>query len=174
MGAVAIDCVRGLQDRHQDLPQSEAVIPRLIEERDLLFRQVLNEKGVRPMPGVQAFLHHCVEHHIPIAMATSATRENTIMELKAVGWSHLFNVILTADDVTHPKPAPDIYIQAALQLGVKPEQCLAFEDGMRGLESAHAAGIPVVFVRDLRFGIEPPPFIEMTVPSFESLLSFGK
>lgn len=57
--------------------------------------------------------------------------------------------MITADDVTRRKPAPDPYLLAAARLGVPPERCLAFEDSAPGTRSAHAAGMTVVLVPDM-------------------------
>ena len=53
------------------------------------------------------------------------------------------------DDVTHAKPEPDIYLEAARRLGVAPERCVAFEDSNVGLTAAHAAGTMAIMVPDL-------------------------
>ena len=56
---------------------------------------------------------------------------------------------MTADDVQHGKPAPDIFLEAARRLGVPEEKCCAFEDGELGLQSARAAGMTVIDVRPM-------------------------
>jgi HAD superfamily hydrolase (TIGR01509 family) len=60
-----------------------------------------------------------------------------------------FQAIVTADDVKHGKPAPDIFLEAARRLGVAPERCYAFEDGELGLQSARAAGMVAIDVRPI-------------------------
>jgi beta-phosphoglucomutase len=57
-----------------------------------------------------------------------------------------FQSIASGDDVDHNKPAPDVYLFAAAQLGVAPENCLVFEDSLTGVQSAQAAGMTVVAV----------------------------
>lgn len=64
---------------------------------------------------------------------------------------HLFEIIITPADVRQGKPAPDMFLLAAERMGVKPEDCLVFEDGRSGLEAAKAAGMEAVFIpRTLR------------------------
>ena len=53
---------------------------------------------------------------------------------------------MTADDVEHGKPAPDMFLLAARKMGVAPERCLVFEDGEPGIQAAKAAGMKWVFV----------------------------
>jgi len=60
-----------------------------------------------------------------------------------------FNAIVSADDVARHKPEPDTYLEAARRLGVDPSRCLAYEDADPGVESARAAGMDVIDVREL-------------------------
>ena len=53
-------------------------------------------------------------------------------------------MIVTADDVVHSKPAPDLYLRAMEVLGVRPEECIVYEDSEIGMASARAAGISAV------------------------------
>jgi beta-phosphoglucomutase-like phosphatase (HAD superfamily) len=55
-----------------------------------------------------------------------------------------FDVIVAGDDVVHGKPHPEPYLKAAALLGVKPEECVAFEDSISGILSAEAAGTKAV------------------------------
>jgi HAD superfamily hydrolase (TIGR01509 family) len=69
------------------------------------------------------------------------------LELDALGIKGCFSTILTADDDVKPKPAPDIFLEAAKRLGVDPGQCQVFEDGDLGLEAARVAGMLPTDVR---------------------------
>lgn len=60
--------------------------------------------------------------------------------------------------VVEGKPAPDIYLSAARRMGIKPQECLAFEDALSGVRSAKAAGMLVVAVPDPR--LDKAPFLE--------------
>ncbi len=83
------------------------------------------------------------EHHgrLPMAVVTGGYREIIIPTLDAAGITHLFDVVVTADDVVHSKPAPDVYARAASLLQVDPARCIAYEDSEIGMESARGAGI---------------------------------
>jgi HAD superfamily hydrolase (TIGR01509 family) len=61
--------------------------------------------------------------------------------LELAGLAPLFKVVVTADDVVHGKPAPDMFLLAAQQMGVPPEKCLVFEDAEPGMRAAEAAGM---------------------------------
>ncbi len=65
-----------------------------------------------------------------------------------------FDTLVTGDMVRHGKPAPDIFLLAAEQLGVTPDACLVLEDSEAGISAAHAAGMRVICVPDLK---QPAP-----------------
>ena len=86
---------------------------------------------------------------VPIAVASSGWGRVVRQTLMATGLLELFDVIVTADDVTHAKPAPDIFLLAAERLGVAPADCIVYEDGDPGLEAARRAGMRAVDIRVL-------------------------
>jgi beta-phosphoglucomutase-like phosphatase (HAD superfamily) len=85
--------------------------------------------------------------HMPLAIASSGSRPGILAILDRLGWAGTFDVIVTGDDVTAGKPAPDPFLAAAHALGVDPTRCLAFEDSDPGVASARAAGMAVIDVR---------------------------
>jgi HAD superfamily hydrolase (TIGR01509 family) len=112
------------------------------------FKQLwdITSQDVELMPGVMDLLPQLHGHGYPMAVATASDREwvnrwFTRFEL----WPY-FRAVATSDDIVHNKPAPDVYLFAAAQLGVEPERCLVFEDSIPGLTSAKAAGMTVVAV----------------------------
>lgn len=90
-------------------------------------------------------------HHgkVPIAVASSGMRRIVHQTLTVTGLLSLFEVIVTADDVKHGKPAPDLFLLAAERLGVAPADCIVYEDGDPGIEAAHRAGMRVIDIRVL-------------------------
>ncbi len=90
-------------------------------------------------------------HHgrVPIAVASSGLGRVVRQTLTVTGLLPLFEVIVTADDVVHGKPAPDIFLLAAERLGVAPADCIVYEDGDPGLEAARRAGMRAVDIRVL-------------------------
>ncbi len=69
--------------------------------------------------------------------------------LGALGLYDRFATVVTRNDVTHGKPAPDIYLEAARRLAVPPPNCVALEDSSPGLTAAHAAGTMAIMVPDI-------------------------
>jgi beta-phosphoglucomutase-like phosphatase (HAD superfamily) len=114
---------------------------------------------------------------LPMAVATSSRRAALVK--KQINHGHMFRhfqAIVCGDDpaVQQGKPAPDIYLQAARQLGVDPSQCLVFEDALSGVRSGKAAGCRVVAVPDSRFSPEEKAaFVKEADVVLDSLWSFN-
>lgn len=104
---------------------------------------------VRPIEPVVRLVERYAGR-LPMAVATGGTRAICTKTLSALGLLQHFRAIATADDVEHGKPAPDIFIEAARQIGIAPADCVAFEDADLGVQAAHAAGMQVVDVRGWR------------------------
>jgi len=83
----------------------------------------------------------------PVSVASGGVRETVTRTMEAVGLMELFPVIVTQDDVTRSKPAPDLFLLAAERMGVDPTRCLVFEDSRLGIRAAEAAGMASVFVQ---------------------------
>ncbi|MFV0492635.1 MAG: HAD family hydrolase [Pseudorhodobacter sp.] len=103
-------------------------------------------KGIPTKPGAWELLEAIRQ---PIVLATSSRRVDADRKLSIARMGHCFAYVVTCDDVTAPKPAPEPYLLAARLVGVDPARCLAFEDSDTGAESAHRAGMTVVQVPDI-------------------------
>jgi len=99
-------------------------------------------KGVlKPLPGVHEFVSRCGQMGKRIAVASSADRRKVDGNLSEIGLPpELFAVVIAGEDVTHKKPAPDIFLLAAQRLGLAPQECLVVEDAVSGVRAAKAAG----------------------------------
>jgi HAD superfamily hydrolase (TIGR01509 family) len=83
---------------------------------------------------------------MPLAVASGGSRMVVEKTLRVVGISDWFDEVVTADDVTEGKPAPDIFLHASRLLGVVPARCLALDDAPAGILSAQRAGMQVIAV----------------------------
>jgi len=106
-----------------------------------------------PIPGVIQALADARDAGLALALATSSNRQAADSLLARPGFEPL-TVRVTADDITHSKPDPEIFLLAATKLGVAPERCLVFEDSLAGLRAANAAGMQSVAV--LHSCADPP------------------
>lgn len=111
--------------------------------------------GVELMPGAVELLDAVRAEGVPAGLVTSSLGEIADAVLKVVGRER-FDVIVTADDVTHPKPDPEPYLTAARLLGAEPVRCVVLEDSPSGVAAATAAGCAVVAVPSI-LPIEPAP-----------------
>jgi beta-phosphoglucomutase-like phosphatase (HAD superfamily) len=84
---------------------------------------------------------------VPMAVASNGVRENVEATLVSAKLRSLFDYVVTADDVQHGKPAPDVYLEAARRMQVDPARCVVFEDSDEGLEAAHRAGMRGIDIR---------------------------
>ncbi len=89
---------------------------------------------------------------LPMAVATGGFRRICEKTLRAMNVIDRFQAIVCAEDITRGKPAPDIFLEAARRIGIDPKQCMAFEDANLGVQSARAAGMVVVDVREHGLG----------------------
>ena len=116
----------------------------------------IEEHGLPEKPGLRRLLAWLIERRIPRAMATSSDRGIVGFYLKHTDVGECFDLILTGDRVERGKPAPDIFLKAALELGADPAGCVVLEDSYNGIRAAHAAGMMPVMVPDL---LSPTPEI---------------
>ncbi|MDX8031164.1 HAD family phosphatase [Lentzea sp. BCCO 10_0856] len=82
----------------------------------------------------------------PVGLVSASPRRYVRAAASASGLMRHVQVIVTGDDVTNGKPAPDPYLLAARKLGLDPAHCLAVEDSGSGIRSAHAAGMTVLAI----------------------------
>lgn len=96
---------------------------------------------LEPLPGVHEFIDTCREMGKRLAIASSADRRKVRGNLAEIDLpTALFQTVLTAEDVIHKKPAPEIFLLAAEHLGLPPAECLVIEDAVSGVAAAKAAG----------------------------------
>ena len=91
----------------------------------------------------------------PVAIASGGPRVVVRRSLELAGLDTLFKVVVSADDVVHGKPAPDMFLLAARQMGVEATNCLVFEDAEPGMRAAEAAGMKWVRVASRGWAAAP-------------------
>lgn len=128
----------------------EAFDYRKIRSRRMeLMNEHLADKPPELKKGAAELLEFLNEQKIPAAIATATDYERTRDYLTRTGIFDRFSKIVCATMVERGKPEPDIYIYAANQLGLKPEECIALEDSPNGVKSAAAAGCKTIMIPDL-------------------------
>jgi len=107
------------------------------------------EKAAPVKQGVVALLEYLKQEEFPMAVATSTDHATAEKKLAKAGLIKYFSILVGGDQIEHSKPAPDIYLSAAENLGVDPLNCLAFEDSRYGVEAALNAGMQTIHIPDL-------------------------
>ena len=106
------------------------------------------QHGIAPKPGIYELMDYLQANNIPAAITSSSPMDSIIRHLTNADLAHRFQKLCSGHEVPNGKPAPDIYLHGAAQLGLKPEECLALEDSPAGLLSAHRAGCLPVMIPD--------------------------
>ena len=97
-------------------------------------------------PGFLELFDEARARGVPRALGSSSARRLVEATLGRFGLSESFEAVVTGDCVARPKPAPDIFLEAARRLGVAPAACVVLEDSLSGVEAARAAGMRVIAV----------------------------
>ena len=119
-----------------------------LQQRDVLLKQAF--PSCAELPGARKLISHLSSRGIPIAVASSSSREMYELKTQNHPWFSLFDVVVTGDDpdIDQGKPAPDIFLRAAALIDAMPARTLVFEDAPSGLAAATAAGMRTVVVPD--------------------------
>ena len=119
------------------------------ERRRELVRERLAQYGLEKKPGVEETLRFLRAKGIKTAVATATALDITKSHLTTIGVCDLFDSIVSAKNVAHGKPEPDVYLYACEQIGERPQDCMAVEDSPNGIMAAYRAGLRTVMAPDL-------------------------
>jgi len=141
MGRRAPEAIQLMIDFH-GLADTVAV---LIDETRQLFLELAVDR-LAPMPGLLTLLAHIESRGLAMGVATSSGRRYLEDMLRRFELLERFATTLAAEDVTHGKPHPEIYLAAAQRLGVQPAQMMVLEDSHAGTTAGVSAGAVVISV----------------------------
>jgi len=123
------------------------------------------------LPGAKEFLELAKENHYLTALGSASKNSETI--LKQIGLAHMFDVLVDGNKVTKSKPNPEVFLVGAQELGVKPEECVVFEDAIAGVEAAKRGNMKTVGIGKTDVLSEADLVIEglfeMTIEKLENL-----
>jgi beta-phosphoglucomutase family hydrolase len=121
-------------------------IETLSLRKEQLYRDIIQVEGIEALPGVTGLLRMLSDRGVPCAVASSTHRRNVEVVLDAIGLRPFFDAIVTAEDVSHGKPHPEVFLEGAGRIGRQAPACVVFEDAHVGIEAGLAAGARVVAV----------------------------
>jgi beta-phosphoglucomutase family hydrolase len=139
--------------------KNEVVIPKILQwgdqpepvqelslRKEALYREIILERGISTLPGAREWLEQLRENGVPCIIGSSTHRLNIEVTLQVLGLKDFFVSIVSAEDVSHGKPDPEVFLVAASRIDRPPAQCVVFEDALVGIEAAHRGGMKVVAV----------------------------
>lgn len=121
------------------------LVEQLAQEKEAVYREMCrkDKENTKLAPGAVEFLDYIKENNIPTTIATMSEKSNVdffIKEFQLAKWFDIDKIVYDDGNIKG-KPAPDIYLKAAANLNLKPEECIVIEDAVSGIEAARAAGI---------------------------------
>ena len=127
-------------------PADHARITELGNRKEELYREIIVEDGIEPLPGVIGLLAALNAAGIRCAVGSSTPVENVRTIMKIIGIEGRFQQLVCAADVKIGKPDPEVFLTAARQIGREPANCVVFEDALVGIEAGKRAGSKVIAV----------------------------
>ena len=119
--------------------------------RSAYLNDYIQRNGVPEKPGLHEFLSWLKEHSIKVAVATSTTRRVAEGYWKQYGIDQYIDASVCGDEVINSKPDPEIFLKALGKTPFNKDEAVIFEDSENGIRAAHAAGIPVICIPDLKY-----------------------
>ncbi len=144
-------------------------IHRLSLRKEALYREIVVERGLEALPGVDVFLKRLRDGGVPCCIGSSTHRENILTILGVLGFEGMFADMVTAEDVKLGKPHPDVFLKAAAKLGRAPGNCVVFEDAFAGIEAGRAGGMKVVGVATTHTAAELEGKVDRVVHRLDEL-----
>ena len=105
---------------------------------------LIKTEGYEPIPYTKELILDLYRSGIKLAIASSSSMKEITAVAEAFGIKEYFTKLISGTTVSHPKPAPDIFLKAADELGVNADECIIIEDSHNGVRAANSAGIPVI------------------------------
>jgi HAD superfamily hydrolase (TIGR01509 family) len=115
-----------------------------------LYEARLRSEGMPIKPGVIELLDFLRDRRVAIGLATSTRTDVAIDNLRRAELTSYFDTVVGGDQVEYAKPHPGVYVKALRELEAVPAQAIAVEDSDLGIQAAHAAGLRVVYVPDIK------------------------
>jgi beta-phosphoglucomutase len=146
---------------------TEDKMQELFEEKSRNYREAF-APFAKPINGLERLVSELKDSGVKLAVATSAAVVNIDYMMGLLPIRQYFDVIIDGPRVSKPKPHPQIFLKAALDLGVNPENCVVFEDSLSGVKAANAAGMKVVGITTTHTAQELHP-VDLVIADYTEL-----
>jgi beta-phosphoglucomutase family hydrolase len=134
-------------------PTPEKELKKYADQREFMYRTLYWDER-RPMAGLVEFLEAARAAGFKIGLGSGSANDTLSYILDYLDLRRFFDAVVGADDVEDGKPDPETYAAVAEKLGIKPENCLVFEDALLGEQAAYKAGMRCVAVTSTLSGPE--------------------
>jgi len=153
---------------------SPDTIERIGDAKEELYRDLVRERGIDPLPGVRRWLERLEQDGWHQAVASSAPILNIEVILEAIKAKEFFDAIVSAEEVERGKPDPQVFLRAAEKISILPHRCIVVEDAPAGVEAARRAGMRRIGVLSSHPSLEADIVVktldELSDDAFDSLL----
>jgi HAD superfamily hydrolase (TIGR01509 family) len=148
--------------------QIEADYQKIVEKRDTIGKEMFEKYGYHKVPGVEKIIKELFENNYPLAIASGSRQALIEDALEKMNLTKYFKVVVSAfnEEVKNGKPAPDVFLLAARKIGIEPEECLVFEDGILGMAGAKEGGMKCIALSQ---DILPEDLVNLQINSFNKI-----
>jgi HAD superfamily hydrolase (TIGR01509 family) len=148
-------------------------IRRIGDAKEAEYRRLAGVHGLTPLPGAASWVRRLHSQRWQQAIASSAPRENVGVMLRALALDGMFEAIVSAEDVSRGKPDPQVFLAAAVRLGIPPHRCVVVEDAAVGVAAARSAEMKCVGVNPevvLDADVAVSSLLELPADAFDRLV----
>ncbi|WP_280853028.1 MULTISPECIES: HAD family phosphatase [unclassified Streptomyces] len=143
--------------RWKSLYGLRASVAELLADKNRRYLE-LARTATRVYPEMRKFVELLAGEGVPMAVASGSSPEAIDAILAGTGLDAYLRTTVSADEVPHGKPAPDVFLEAARRLGARPADCVVLEDAAPGAAAAHAAGMRCIAVPYVAAQADAPEF----------------
>ena len=148
------------------LPKSTAEYIQDMNQRRAV---MIQRDGIRGIKGAVPFVRHLAESEVKLAVASSSPKTEILHNLTELGIADCFDALVSGEEVANSKPAPDVFLEAARQIGIAPAGCLAFEDTKNGSLAVKRAEMFCVGYENPDYPAQDLSQADQVIRSFEGL-----
>jgi len=146
-----------------------ASLEQLKEIAPIYLEKLFDTEGVTMIDGIPELLAELSASPLKLAVASSTKQALIHKHLSSIGLSDYFDVMESAENVKHSKPAPDVFLKTAELLGVNPENCLVIEDSSNGVKAAKNAGMVCIAFKNPEFPSQDTRLADLEVTRIEDI-----